>query len=43
MPGTKVEIIEVGPRDGFQNVTDFIPTDYKLKVIDGIVDRKSVV
>jgi len=37
MPETKIEIIEVGPRDGFQNVTDFIPTDYKLKVIDGII------
>lgn len=37
MSDKKVEIIEVGPRDGFQNVSDFIPTDYKLKVIDGII------
>lgn len=33
----KIEIVEVGSRDGFQNVTDFIPTDIKLKIIDGIV------
>lgn len=33
----KVEIIEIGPRDGFQNVSEFIPTELKLKIIDGIV------
>jgi len=37
MSDKKIEIIEVGPRDGFQNVPDFIPTEYKLKVIDGII------
>lgn len=35
--GNMVEIIEIGPRDGFQNVQDFIPTDIKLQVIDGII------
>lgn len=33
----KIEVIEVGPRDGFQSVDDIcshIPTDLKLKVID---------
>jgi hydroxymethylglutaryl-CoA lyase len=33
----KVEIIEIGPRDGFQNVSEFIPTDMKLKIIDGVI------
>ncbi len=30
----KVEIIEVGPRDGLQNEKDFIPTDQKVKLIN---------
>jgi len=37
MVKNKLEIIEVGPRDGFQNVSEFIPTELKLKIIDGIV------
>lgn len=35
----KIEIIEVGPRDGFQSVKAdcfLIPTEEKLKIIDGI-------
>lgn len=32
-----VKIVEIGPRDGFQSVKDFIPTEYKSKVIDGLV------
>ena len=35
--GKKIRLIEVGPRDGFQNVCDFIPTDIKLSVIDMLV------
>ncbi|MGL4687804.1 MAG: hydroxymethylglutaryl-CoA lyase [Fusobacteriaceae bacterium] len=34
----KVQIIEIGPRDGFQNVKKFIPTDEKIKIIQGIID-----
>lgn len=34
----KVKFIECGPRDGFQNVKEFIPTEEKLKVIDMLVD-----
>ncbi|MGE4485220.1 MAG: hydroxymethylglutaryl-CoA lyase [Oscillospiraceae bacterium] len=30
----KIRVIEVGPRDGFQNICNFIPTDIKLTVID---------
>jgi hydroxymethylglutaryl-CoA lyase len=31
------EIIEVGPRDGFQNLNFFIPTDVKLQIIDQLI------
>ncbi len=31
-----IEINEVGPRDGFQIEPKFIPTDLKLKIIDGL-------
>ena len=34
----KVKIIEVGPRDGFQNVKDFIDTPDKKRIIDSLVD-----
>lgn len=37
MERKKVEIIEVGPRDGFQNVSSFIPTEMKLETIDRLV------
>ncbi len=33
----QVQIFEVGPRDGFQNVSEFIPTDTKLTIIDGLI------
>lgn len=32
----KVEIIEVGPRDGLQNETMFIPTEKKIELINGL-------
>ncbi len=32
-----VRITEIGPRDGFQNVKEFIPTEFKLEIIDGLV------
>ena len=32
-----VDIYEVGPRDGFQNLRDYIPLKEKLRIIDGIV------
>lgn len=34
----KIEIVEVGPRDGFQNLCDYIPTEDKLRFIDGLAD-----
>lgn len=34
----KIEIVEVGPRDGFQNLCDYIPAEDKLKFIDGLAD-----
>ncbi len=33
-----VSIREVGPRDGFQMERDFIPTDTKIEIINGLVD-----
>lgn len=35
LPG-KVKVYEVGPRDGFQNVAQFIPTDVKIAFIDAL-------
>ncbi|MDM5196549.1 hydroxymethylglutaryl-CoA lyase [Fictibacillus enclensis] len=32
----KVEIIEVGPRDGLQNEADFIPTEKKIQLINAL-------
>ncbi len=34
---TAVTVAEVGPRDGFQNVQTFIPTEDKLAVIEGLI------
>ncbi len=34
---SKVQIVEIGPRDGFQSIKDWIPTETKLAVIDGLV------
>ena len=36
--GRKIEIVEVGPRDGFQNLCDYIPAEEKLRFIDGLAD-----
>ncbi|MGL5440049.1 MAG: hydroxymethylglutaryl-CoA lyase [Filifactoraceae bacterium] len=33
-----LNFIEIGPRDGFQSVKEFIPTDTKKKIIDMLVD-----
>lgn len=35
--GEKVKVVEVGPRDGFQGVKEFIPTEVKENIIDGII------
>lgn len=34
----KVLIVEVGPRDGFQNIANWIPTEVKLEIIEGLMD-----
>jgi len=34
---TSVEIIEVGPRDGFQIQPDFIPTENKVRIIQSLI------
>lgn len=33
----KIQIVEVGPRDGFQNLKDYIPVEQKLKVVDDLI------
>ncbi len=33
----KVQVVEIGPRDGFQNVKDYIPAAIKLNIIDNLV------
>ena len=32
----RIEIIEVGPRDGFQSIKEFISTEEKKKIIGDI-------
>lgn len=34
----QIKVVEIGPRDGFQSVKEFIPTEIKLKIIDGLVE-----
>ena len=34
----EINIVEVGPRDGLQNETIFIPTDVKLRFIDSLIE-----
>lgn len=34
----KIEIVEVGPRDGFQNLCNYIPVEQKLRFIDGLAE-----
>ena len=33
----KINVLEVGPRDGFQNLKQFLPTEKKLEIIDGLI------
>ncbi len=33
----KINILEVGPRDGFQNITEYIPFDEKYKIVEALV------
>ena len=34
---SKIEIVEVGPRDGFQSIAEWIPTELKLEIIDALI------
>lgn len=34
----KIQVIEVGPRDGLQNLKNWIPTEVKIKLIKDLVD-----
>ena len=33
----RIEIVEVGPRDGFQNLDEYLPLEQKLKVIEDLI------
>jgi hydroxymethylglutaryl-CoA lyase len=35
--GPAVEIVEVGPRDGFQPIGPFIPTETKVRFLERLV------
>lgn len=34
----RVNILEVGPRDGFQNLKQMLTTQQKLEIIDGLIE-----
>ena len=34
---TKIQVVEVGPRDGFQNIAEFIPTEDKVAIIKALI------
>lgn len=34
----KIDIVEVGPRDGFQNLDTYLPLDMKIRIIEGLID-----
>lgn len=34
----KIQVVEIGPRDGFQSVKEFIPTEMKIAIIDQLVE-----
>lgn len=35
--GKKIQFVEVGPRDGFQNVKEYISVENKCKIIEGLI------
>ena len=34
----RIDIIEVGPRDGFQNIKEYIPAEKKIEIIESLID-----
>lgn len=38
MSNKKIDIIEVGPRDGFQNLKTYIPAEQKIAIIEELID-----
>lgn len=33
----KIRAVEIGPRDGFQNIKEFIPTEVKIRIIEALI------
>ena len=38
MANRSIDIIEVGPRDGFQNLCDYMPAEKKMGIIDSLIE-----
>lgn len=38
IPKKNIDIIEVGPRDGFQNLSTCVPIEVKLNIINGLIE-----
>lgn len=38
MMDKRIEIVEVGPRDGFQNLQEYIPAEKKVEIIEDLID-----
>ncbi|AKN31999.1 hydroxymethylglutaryl-CoA lyase [Clostridium carboxidivorans P7] len=36
--GDRIKVVEVGPRDGLQNLKNWIPTEVKIKLIKDLID-----
>jgi len=36
--GKKIDIVEVGPRDGFQNLKEYLPAEKKIEIIEELID-----
>ncbi|HET8726725.1 MAG TPA: hydroxymethylglutaryl-CoA lyase [Alphaproteobacteria bacterium] len=34
----RVSVVEVGPRDGLQSEPDWVPTDTKIEIVNGLID-----
>ena len=34
----KIDVIEVGPRDGFQNLKEYLPAEKKIAIIESLID-----
>ena len=38
----KIQIVEVGPRDGLQNESEWVPTETKISLIEKLAERAGI-